>query len=241
MESVLLQTTVATLIAWAGGALGVGLGRLAARRLTALVYVAAGALLLVTLVDVLPDAKANLSWPLFGAAVISGIALFWLVSRSVHPICPACSTSVFESGTQNSLRKDAVLLMVALAIHSTVDGLAVAVGDGAGAPGHINLPLIAAVSLHKLPEGLALALLLVSAGYPRRAALGWTWAVESTTELGGLIGILALRDASAMWLSLIFAHVGGGFLYLVGLTASAVRKHVKIPSSLLDTSPRKTL
>jgi zinc transporter ZupT len=232
MESVLLRTTVATLIAWAGGALGVGLGRLAARRLTALVYVAAGALLLVTLIDVLPDAKANLSWPLFLGAVTSGAALFWFISRFIHPICPACSTSAFESGTQQRLQKDAVLLMVALAIHSTVDGLAVAAGDGGGAQGHANLPLIVAVSLHKLPEGLALALLLVSAGYSRRSALGWTCAIESTTELGGLLGVIALSNASPLWLSVIFAHVGGGFLYLVGLTASAVRKHAKIPSSL---------
>lgn len=232
---------MATLIAWAGGALGIGLGRLAARRLTALVYLAAAALLAVTVGDVLPDAKANLAWLPFGAAVGSGALLFWLVSRFVHPICPACSTSAFEAGAQERLRKDAVLLMVALAVHSTVDGLAVAAGDGSGAHRHADLPLLVAVSLHKLPEGLALALLLVSSGYPRRAALGWTWAVESTTELGGLLGVWALRDVSAVWLSVIFAHVGGGFLYLVGMTAGAVRRHAKIPSSLLDTSARKTL
>ncbi len=239
MESVLLRTTAAMLVAWAGGALGVALGKVAARRLAVLVGVAAAALLLVTLGDVLPDAKANLSWPVFGLAVGSGAGLFWLVSRLIHPICPACSASAVESAARARLHKDAILLMAALAVHSTVDGLAVAAGDGP--QGHVNVPLLLAVSLHKLPEGLALALLLVASGYRRSTALIWTWAVESTTDLGGILGVWPLRGVSPFWLSVVFAHVGGGFLYLAGLTAGAFTRHGKIPPSLLDRPAGETL
>jgi ZIP family zinc transporter len=188
---------------------------------------------------VLPDAKAHLTWPEFLGAVASGILLFWLVSRFIHPICPACSTSAAENAARERLQKDAILLMAALAIHCTVDGLAVAAGDGQG--GKADLPLLLALSVHKLPEGLALALLLIGAGYRKPVALGWTWAVEMTTELGGALGVWGLQSVSPVWLSLVFAHVGGGFLYLVGLTVSAFGRHAKIPSSLLDTPARKTL
>jgi zinc transporter ZupT len=46
------------------------------------------------------------------------------------------------------------------------------------------------------------------------AALGWVAAVEATTLVGGVIGMLWLGKVSIFWLGLIMAHVGGGFLYL---------------------------
>ena len=57
MTYLLLRSTIATLVAFTGGALGVLLGDAAAERLRVLVYAAMGALLAVTVFDVLPDAK----------------------------------------------------------------------------------------------------------------------------------------------------------------------------------------
>jgi len=106
--------------------------------------------------------------------------------------------------------------MLALGIHSAMDGVAVVVGDRIA--GHPNLALLLAVSFHKFPEGLALALLLLGAGYSRRAALLWTLGIESTTELGALIAVFGLRGLPLPRLGLLFAHVGGGFVYLVATT-----------------------
>ena len=65
MTFLLLRSTVATLIAFGGGALGVALGQVAPRRLNLLVYAAMGALLAVTLFDVLPGCEgiARLAGP----------------------------------------------------------------------------------------------------------------------------------------------------------------------------------
>lgn len=209
----LLRSTIAMLIAFGGGALGIALGRIAPRRLNLLVYAAMGALLAVTLFDVLPDAKSLLSWPAFLLASASGYALFWALGKYVYHLCPACAVGAFDKATTERLGQSVVLLMVALSLHSAMDGLAVVVGDRiAGRP---NLALLFAVSFHKLPEGLALALLLLGAGYSRRAALLWTLGIESTTEVGALVGVLGLRHVSLFPLGLLFAHVGGGFVYLV--------------------------
>ena len=208
---------MATAVAFAGGLLGVGLGQAAVRRLTLLIFTAMGALLAVTVLDVLPDAKEALSWPAFLAAAVSGYALFWLVSRFLFHICPACSASALNAASQSDFGGRVLLLAVALAIHSTMDGVAVAVGDTLA--GHADLAILFSVSFHKLPEGLALALLLLGAGYSRRTALLWTFAIEATTELGGLLGVTVLRQASPVWLAGLFAHVGGGFLYLVASDA----------------------
>ncbi len=223
MSAVLLRTTIATLVAFAGGLLGVILGRIASRRLNLLVYAAAGALLSVTVCDVLPDAKSVLGWPAFLVAAATGYGLLWLIGKYGYHICPSCAISAFDETTTQRLRQTVLLLMVALGIHSTMDGIAVVVGDQIA--GHANLGVLFAISLHKLPEGMALALLLMGAGYPRRAALGGTIGIETTTELGALIGVLALKHASPLVLGLLFAHVGGGFLYLVFSTFSAFTTH----------------
>lgn len=216
MTFLLLRSTFATLIAFSGGALGVLLGRLAPRRLNVLVYAAMGALLAVTLLDVLPDAKALLSWPLFFLAAASGYALFWALGKYVYHLCPACSVGAFDQATTDRLGQTVVLLMLALGVHSAMDGVAVVVGDAvAGRP---NVALLLAVSFHKFPEGLALSLLLLGAGYKRRTALLWTFGIESTTELGALLAVFGLRDLSPSGLGLLFAHVGGGFVYLVATT-----------------------
>ena len=220
IEAVLLRTGLATLAAFVGGALGVMWSRAAMRRLPLLVGLGLVALLWVTLTDALPDARAALSLPVFLLAVASGFVLFWLVSRSLAHVCPACSLPDFDPAEADRLQTNAVLLMAALAIHSTLDGVAVVLRDPAS--GHPGQAMLLAVSLHKLPEGLALALLLLGAGYSRRRALLWTWTIEATTLLGGLLGAFALRTATPAWLGVVFAHVGGGFLYLVLTTLLAV-------------------
>lgn len=57
MSYLLLRSTVATLIAFIGGGIGVWLGNVAAPKLRLLVYAARGVLPAVTVFDVLPDAK----------------------------------------------------------------------------------------------------------------------------------------------------------------------------------------
>jgi len=213
MPFVLPRILVATLIAFVGVGFGVVLGRVSLRHLNMLVYAGVGALLAITVCDVLPDAKGVLSWPAFLAATVSGYALFWLIGKYVSPVCPACAITAFDEQTTQKLGQTALLLMVALGVHSAMDGMAIATGDAVA--GRANLGVLFGVSFHKLPEGLALALLLIGAGYSRRSALLWSFAIEATTVLGGLLGMFALQGASLAWLGLLFGHVGGGFLYLV--------------------------
>jgi zinc transporter ZupT len=158
MMPAILRTTLATLVAFLGGAVGVALGRIAPGRLNLLVSMAAGALLAVTLFDVLPDAHAGLNWPLFLAAVASGYLLFRWVSKRVFHICPACVFSAFVEQTMQQLRQTSVLLLIALGIHSTMDGLAIVITEKID--GHVDAAMMLALSFHKFPEGLALALLL---------------------------------------------------------------------------------
>lgn len=215
----LLRSGIATIMAIVGICFGALLTKAAARQLNILVYSAMGVLLLVTVLDILPDAKRGLSWGMFALGVASGIALFWLIGKYIYHICPACAAHTFDEAALHRLGQTAFLFMTALGIHATMDGLAVVVGDEV--TGHANIGVFFAVALHKLPEGMALVLLLIGAGYDRLKALWWSCGIEALTELGALIGVLCLRNLPPAYLSLVFAHVGGGFLYLVGTTLNS--------------------
>jgi zinc transporter ZupT len=213
MLSALWQVVAAYVFALAGGAISTSL-RLEHKALCALISFAAGTLLGVTLFAILPEGLNDSGvWPIVAAGA-TGYVLFFFISKYVHHVCPACAASHFDADATRHFSEIATALIVALAIHSTTDGLALGIQQEAPSMDATKWSLFSALCIHKVPEGLALGSLLIGAGLRRSTALGWVAAVEATTLLGGAIGMLGLGKVSSFWIGLIMAHVGGGFLYL---------------------------
>jgi zinc transporter, ZIP family len=183
-------------------------------RLCRLISLAAGTLLGVTLFSIVPESYAAMSIWQLAAALVSGYAVFFLVSRYVFHVCPACAASHFDEAATHRFSEIATAMVVALGLHSTLDGLALALGKESGMPGAVDASLLLAICIHKVPEGLALCALLLAAGMSRKTALCWVAAVEATTLLGGAIGLWIAPHVSGVWLDFILAHVGGGFIFL---------------------------
>jgi zinc and cadmium transporter len=209
----LWQVVAAYVFALAGGWISTSL-HLAHKPLCALISFAAGTLLGVTLFAILPESLGDSPWWAVGIAAATGYALFFFISKYVHHVCPACAASHFDADATRHFSEIATVLIVALAIHSTTDGLALGIQGEIPALDATKWSLFSALCIHKVPEGLALGSLLIGAGLPRSVALGWVAAVEATTLLGGMIGYFFLANVSTFWLGLIMAHVGGGFFYL---------------------------
>src|SRR5882672_10031974 len=213
MANTLWQVIAAYIFALAGGSISASL-RLEHKPLCALISFAAGTLLGVTIFAILPESFGTCPWWAGLLALATGYALFFFVSKHVHHVCPACAASHFDADATRHFSEIATALIVALAIHSTTDGLALGIQQEAPATDATKWSLFAALCIHKFPEGLALGSLLIGAGLPRSGALGWVAAVEATTLLGGAIGYFFLANVSTFWLGLIMAHIGGGFFYL---------------------------
>jgi ZIP family zinc transporter/zinc and cadmium transporter len=213
----MLRVVAAFAVALAGGALAALLAR-THKQLCALISLGAGTLLGVTAFDIVPECLEALIWWQFLLAAATGYGLFAVVSKFVFHVCPACAASHFDEATTHHFQEIAIPMMVALAIHCAVDGLAMAAGHeehAAPASGRaLDLSISFAICVHKMPEGLALGSLLLGAGFFRSRMLGWVAAVESTTILGGVLGWFVLRDVSGVWLAVALAHAGGGFLFL---------------------------
>ena len=230
---ILWQVVAAYVFALAGGGISTSL-HLEHRPLCALISFAAGTLLGVTLFAILPESLNDSgAWPVVAAAA-SGYALFLFISKYIHHVCPACAASHFDADATRHFSEIATALIIALAIHSTTDGLALGIQQEAPSTDATKWSLFSALCIHKVPEGLALGSLLIGAGLRRSTALGWVAAVEATTLVGGVIGMLWLGKVSTFWLGLIMAHVGGGFLYLA--THAVIGEMLKHGKKLVLTS-----
>jgi zinc transporter ZupT len=213
MANPLWQVVAAYVFALAGGWISTSL-QLAHKPLCALISFAAGTLLGVTIFAILPESFGASSWWAVFLALATGYVLFFFISKYVHHVCPACAASHFDADATQHFSEIATALIVALAIHSTTDGLALGIQGEIPAMDATKWSLFSALCIHKVPEGLALGSLLIGAGLKRGIALGWVAAVEATTLLGGVIGYFFLTKVSTFWIGLIMAHVGGGFIYL---------------------------
>src|SRR5438094_4528458 len=214
----LWQVVAAYVFALAGGSISPYL-HLSHKPLCALISFAAGTLLGVTLFAIVPESLGNSNWWAVALAAATGYALFFFISKYVHHVCPACAASHFDEDATRHFSQIATALIVALAIHSTTDGVALGIGREIHAATAAKWSLFLALCVHKFPEGFALGSLLIGAAFTRTKTIGWVAAVEAATLLGGVIGFFFLANASPFWLGLIMAHVGGGFFYLAAHAA----------------------
>ncbi len=216
--STLIYVALAFALAVVGGTLGAVLGT-SHKRLCALISLGAGTLLGVTIFAILPETYEVLRLWQLALALGSGYVVFAIVSKYVFHVCPACAASHFDEATTHRFSEIASAMMIALAIHCTVDGLAMSAGGEAdSAPGGsgriVVFSIILAVCVHKIPEGLALGALLRGAGLATNKIILYVLGVESTTLLGGVAGRYLFPHAGGFWTGAALAHAGGGFIFL---------------------------
>jgi ZIP family zinc transporter len=154
-----------------------------------------------------------IGWIYAAASLAVGTLVFAIIGKYVYFVCPACAASAVDHEDSGFL-KLGVLLIIAMGIHSTVDGIAISAGSEVMSG--IGLLILFAVSYHKIPEGLALVSVARLAGYPRAKALGITVLVELTTALGAFAGLGVLREVSLFWIGVTLGLVAGSFIYTVG-------------------------
>lgn len=171
-----------------------------------------GILLGIAIFWVLPEMTAYLTWPLATAWLAAGFGILWAVDRFVYPVCPACSPAHDHQHCETRLHGFAPPLLLAAALHSTLDGWSLAAANDV----HLGLPFLAGVAVHKFPEGLALGVIARAALGSRMLAFGWCSAAQMTTLLGGALESWLAPYLGPGGLHSLLALAGGSFLYLGG-------------------------
>jgi ZIP family zinc transporter/zinc and cadmium transporter len=145
------------------------------RLLDAILAFSAAFLIGVALLDLIPD-----------AIVAHGVAAAWvvllgyvLVYVTQHVLVPHFH---FGEEVHAVTARVSVSALIGLLLHTFVDGMAIA--SGFQVSPRLGALVAAAIGLHKIPEGVAIASLFIKAGWSSRAALGAALALGVATLLG---------------------------------------------------------
>ena len=174
---------------------------------------AGGVLMSIALFGVLPEAVAGAGWIMGILLFAAGYGLLRGINRYLFPVCPSCAHDHGHETCATALHGFATPIVLASAVHSTLDGWSIVTAQAAAPPG-VRLALPLAFVLHKIPEGIALGALLRAAVRSRWPALAWCFLAEGMTLLGGLAGQVLAPAVGESWTGYPLAIAGGTFVYL---------------------------
>lgn len=148
------------------------------RALDTILSFAAGFLVSVSLVDLLPEAIERSG----SSGAIAALVAYVLVHITQHTIGGHFH---FGEETHEVTSIVSMTALIGLLMHTFVDGVAVASGFGVNQG--LGALVFVAVLLHKFPEGLAISSLFLAAGASRGKAVAAALALGMTTVIGVLL------------------------------------------------------
>jgi zinc transporter ZupT len=206
----ILLSLVAASIGIGGAGLGVSSLMGAPRKI---VPFSGGLLIGVALFGVLPDLAGHYGWTAGVALLGAGVGAMALFGRYVYPVCPSCSHSHDHESCARVLHGFAGPLIAAACLHAFLDGLGISAAQHEEAGG-FGAVLVFGVILHKIPEGVALGIMLRASVGSRATAFAWCALAEGTTLAGGAFESAVTGRTGAGWVTGALALAGGSFIYL---------------------------
>ena len=169
-----------------------------------IIAASAGGLLGATFLHLLPEALELNRYAL--SFTLLSFLCFYLIEQLVvvHPCDePHCDTHKLKVGRMS---------LLAFAVHSLLDGMAVAVGFSINP--FLGLVSAVAVILHELPEGISTVTLLIYADYPPKKALRMSAIVAFATPVGAVLTYFLLPYVTGPIQGGLLGLVAGSFLYV---------------------------
>lgn len=234
-------TVLAGLSTGIGSLIGLGSNRQNRSFLTLSLGFSAGAMVFVSLVEILPKARGVLT-PLlgprwgYGATVLAfftGVAAMALVdgwlplhepsqalgqlSGSDAQPLPASPDEGLPpaqaSASRRRLLRMGLFAALAIAIHNFPEGLATFLG--ALSNPRLGVSIAVAIAIHNIPEGLAVSAPIYFATRSRRIAFWLSFLSGVAEPLGGLLGYVLFRSfPNPLVFGLVFAGVAGVMVYV---------------------------
>ncbi len=199
--TIVLYAAAAAAANLVGAGAVVGRARWSPRALDSMLAFAAGFMVAVAMIDLVPEALAQ------GGHTAALVALGGYLA--VHITQHVIGTHFhFGEETHHVSEAVSVAALVGLLLHTFVDGVAVASGFDIG--GSVGVLVFLAVVLHKVPEGLAISSLFLAAGQGRRRALLAAGALGVATFAGAMLTeqVAALRQHGLALAAGVTLYVG---------------------------------
>lgn len=209
MSVPLILTLLAGASTFIGAFLGI-IGQKPSNRLLAFALgFAAGIMLLISLMEMLPAALSTKGMsPMLGYGMfIIGLLGYFLLDRLLphqhaHDLTPG------ETKSPRNLKRTAILLTLGISLHNFPEGIATFVT--ASTNWELGMGIALAVAIHNIPEGLAVAGPVYAATGSKSKALLWAGLSGMAEIVGGLFAFFLLGpDVSPVIMAAIMAAVAG--------------------------------
>ncbi|MFZ9849174.1 MAG: zinc transporter ZupT [Vulcanococcus sp.] len=222
-------TLLAGLSTGIGSLIGLGSRPTSHRFLTLSLGFSAGAMVYVSLVEILPKARLVLT-PLLGArlgyaaavlAFLGGIVAMALVDRllPVHDTTGALGQleapldELQDPRRRRRLLRIGLFSALAIGIHNFPEGLATFLG--ALANPQLGVSIAVAIGIHNIPEGLAVSAPVYFATGSRKIAFWVSFLSGLAEPIGGLIGFALFRSLpNPTAFGMVFASLAGVMVYV---------------------------
>lgn len=188
------------------------------RNSAALVSYAAGVLLGVGILHIVPETMA-LSPNTAPAWILASFVLFYFLEHHLmvhagHEQLHHSHLDVADGHSPDCTHPHPLgfVAFIGLGLHSLIDGLIIGSGFEAGE----GMGLVAALGViaHEVPEGIAMLSILLHYGYQRKNAVRLTTYVAIATPLGAIVSYALVRHVTLPVLGALMSFAAGSFIYI---------------------------
>jgi len=212
VELALILTTVAGLSTTVGSLLGLALRRPGPRFMGLSLGFAAGVMILVSFVELLPKGIEALGFGWGHAAFFAGLAAMFLLDAAL-PHSYAGMDDTGRGPRDRRLLQTGLFVAFGIGIHNLPEGMATFAGTLADT--RLGLAIAVAIAIHNIPEGLAVAAPIYAATGSRKKAFWWSFLSGVSEPVGaGLAAIALLPLLRGPVLGVMLAGVAGLMVFI---------------------------
>jgi ZIP family zinc transporter len=195
---------------------------------------AAGVMILVSFVELLPKGMEVLGFGWGYAAFLGGLLCMLLLDAAI----PHSYEGVAEAGAGGSdsrLLRVGLFVALGIGIHNFPEGMATFVGTLADT--RLGIAIAVAIALHNIPEGLAVAAPIYAATGSKRKGILWSFLSGLAEPVGaGLAAIFLLPFLRDAVLAAVLAGVAGLMVFIsLDELLPAAREHGEEHTAIIGT------
>jgi ZIP family zinc transporter len=207
MLEIMVLSGMAGLATVVGALIILAFGKPSEKNLAIFFGLAAGIMLSVALLDLVPSSVSYGSYNSLLTGSLFGLVLLKILSFILQP-------DKLPSSTRGEiyLRRMGYLIAIGIALHDLPEGIAIAAGFSATV--NLGWKIGVAIGLHNIPEGMIAAAPLLMSGLPPGSILFILGIVSLFTPLGTLLGLLIV-SLSRTYISFLLAMAAGAMIYIV--------------------------
>ncbi|UCH36820.1 MAG: zinc transporter ZupT [Armatimonadota bacterium] len=212
MTLALVLTSVAGLSTTIGSVLGLVVRRPGPKFMGLSLGFAAGVMILVSFVELLPKAADALGFGWAHVAFFAGLALMFVVDTAV-PHSYQGMEDLADGQHDSRLLRTGLLVALGVGVHNLPEGMATFAGTLANT--QLGIAIAVAIAIHNIPEGLAVAAPVYAATGSRSKAFWWSFLSGVAEPVGaGIAALVLLPFLSEAVLGAVLAGVAGLMVFI---------------------------